>query len=46
VYSIFLPLSVSKALFGSLEGKGGEGFGGTSLEKIEKSFKKIERMVS
>jgi len=28
VYSIFLALSVYKALFGSLEERGGEGFGG------------------
>jgi hypothetical protein len=36
-------MSNTWALFGSLEGKGAEGFGGMRFEeKMEKSFKKID----
>jgi len=43
--TIHKSLKVTKAMFGSLEGKGGEGFGGLRLEeKIEKSFKFFERL--
>ena len=44
--TIHKSLKVTKAMFGSLEGKGGEGFGGLRLEeKIEISFKFFERLI-